>query len=116
MDFTDPKSQFALMNELNGTRAHVVLSDMAPRASGIREMDNDNMMNLCYSVLRFAVQVSEVGATFLVKLWQCGQAKRLENDISRFYSNVKFVKPRSSRDDSAEIFILGRYFKGLKDT
>ncbi|XP_044758810.1 rRNA methyltransferase 2, mitochondrial [Coccinella septempunctata] len=116
MDFTDPASQSRLMKELNGTKAQVVMSDMAPRASGIREMDNENMMNLCYSALRFSVQVSEFGATFLVKLWQCGQSKQLELDISRFYNNVKFVKPKASRDDSAEIFILGRSFKGLKKT
>lgn len=114
MDFTEPKNQTNLKNELGGTKAHVVMSDMAPRASGIREMDNENMMKLCYSALRFAVQVSEVGATFLVKLWQCGQSKQLETDISRFYNNVKFVKPQSSRNDSAEVFILGRSFKGLK--
>ncbi|KAK9885519.1 hypothetical protein WA026_011012 [Henosepilachna vigintioctopunctata] len=114
MDFTNPSTQTLLRTTLGDRQVQVVLSDMAPTATGIREMDTENMLTLCYNVIRFAVQVSEINGSLLVKLWQCGQAKKLETEISRFYRNVKFVKPNSSRHDSAEIFILGRYFKGLE--
>ncbi|XP_044272368.1 rRNA methyltransferase 2, mitochondrial [Tribolium madens] len=114
MDFTDPKSQDVLIETLRGRKADAVISDMAPNATGVKDLDNENIIRLCYSVLRFAVQNSQVGASVVVKLWQCGQAKQLENDLRKFYDSVKFVKPNSSRSDSAEIFLLGRDFKGLK--
>lgn len=114
MDFTTPEAQDRVTVALDGKRVDVVISDMAPSASGVRDLDNENIIQLCYAVLRFAVQISKVNASVLVKLWQCGEAKRLEEDISRFYKNVKFVKPNSSRSDSTEIFLLGREFKGLK--
>lgn len=114
MDFTCEKSQEAMNDFLKDNKANVVLSDMAPSATGVGHLDNENIVRLCYSVLRFAVLVSQAGASVLVKLWQCGEAKKLESDIARFYNKVNFVKPLASRSDSAEIFLLGREFKGLK--
>lgn len=113
MDFTKPETQELIKETLQGKEVNVVLSDMAPSATGIRDLDNENMMTLCYNVLRFAVQVSGTGGALLLKLWQCGEAKTLEENMLKFYKSVKFVKPHASRVDSAEIFLLGREFKGL---
>ncbi|KAJ8929569.1 hypothetical protein NQ314_017733 [Rhamnusium bicolor] len=116
MDFTVPESQKKLFDYLNGEKVHVVISDMAPNATGVRDLDTENIIKLCYAALRFALQISRNNASLLVKLWQCGELKILENDMARYYSNVKVVKPNSSRSDSTEIFLLGRNFKGLKDS
>lgn len=114
MDFTKLDSQNKLLQHLDGQKVDAVISDMAPSATGIREMDNQNMVNLCYSALRFALQISKTGASVVLKMWQCGETKRLESDITKFYDFMNIVKPKSSRVDSAEIFLLGRGFKGLK--
>lgn len=114
MDFTEAKSQETILQCLEGSKPNLVLSDMAPNATGIKEMDDDNIIKLCYSVLRFAVQVSAVNSSLLVKLWMCSEAKKLEESIGTFYRNVKFVKPMASRSNSAEIFLLAKNFKGLK--
>lgn len=114
MDFTKPESQKKLVDFLGDKTVNSVVSDMAPSATGIREMDIANIIKLCYSVLKFALEISEKNACLLVKLWQCAECKQLENDMAKFYNKVKVVKPNSSRSDSAEIFLLGREFKGLK--
>lgn len=101
---------------LKNEKASVVLSDMAPSATGIRQLDNENIINLCYMVLRFALLISKSDASLLVKLWQCGETKKLETDIARFYDTVRVVKPHASRANSTEIFLLGRGFKGIKQT
>lgn len=87
---------------------------MAPSATGIKSLDDENIIKLCYAALKFALTVSDVGASVLVKLWQCNGGNSLKLDMEKFYDKVKLVKPLSSRSDSAEIFILGRDFKGLK--
>lgn len=92
----------------------VVMSDMAPTATGVKDLDDENIVNLCYCVLRFALQFSKINATLLVKLWQCGDTEKLKTDMEKFYKNVKIVKPNASRSDSAEIFLLAREFKGIK--
>jgi 23S rRNA (uridine2552-2'-O)-methyltransferase len=114
MDFTTPSAQAQLQELLDGKKVNVVLSDMAPNATGVREMDHENILHLAYSALRFAVQVSCVGGCVLLKIWDGRESSRLEQDIGRFYKQVKVVKPPASRADSAEKFLLARMFKGLK--
>lgn len=87
---------------------------MAPNATGIKDADAENIVTLCFCTLQFAVLFSEVGAALVMKLWQCGQQKRLEDAANKFYKSVKIAKPESSRSDSAEIFLVCREFKGLK--
>ncbi|XP_066139772.1 rRNA methyltransferase 2, mitochondrial [Euwallacea fornicatus] len=112
-DFTDPKSLENVLSILQGRKANAVISDMAPNATGIKELDKENIIQLCYAAVRFAVMISDKGASVLVKLWHGGQTKTLESDIKKFYNNVRLFKPNSSRSDSAEIFLLGKDFKGI---
>ncbi|KAF2901864.1 hypothetical protein ILUMI_04320 [Ignelater luminosus] len=113
-DFTTASTQDKIKTLLENKKVDTVLSDMAPNATGVKDMDDENIINLCYSVLRFAVLVSNIDATLVVKLWQSNYTKTLENDMLHFYKTVKTVKPQASRSDSAEIFLLAREFKGLK--
>lgn len=114
MDFTNVKTQETLTKLLQGDKADVVLSDMAPNACGVREIDHDNIMLLAYAVLRFALQISKEEGTLVVKVWDGGKAQQFEQNLSKFYSSVKVVRPSATRDESTEKFFLARGFKGLK--
>jgi 23S rRNA (uridine2552-2'-O)-methyltransferase len=114
VDFTAPSAQARLLELLDGKKVDVVLSDMAPNATGVHAMDHENILHLAYSALRFALQVSCVGASVLLKIWDGRESSRLEKDIAKFYKQVRFAKPPASRGDSAETFLLARMFKGLK--
>ncbi|KAF5302510.1 hypothetical protein FQR65_LT00882 [Abscondita terminalis] len=113
-DFTNNTVQDKLRTILNGKEVDAVISDMAPNSTGIKEMDDENITKLCYSVLQFAILISKVNGVLLLKLWQSGSTKKLQDDMKRFYNIVKIIKPNSSRSDSAEMFLIGKYFKGLK--
>lgn len=115
LDFESKEAQDKLKEMLNGAKVDVVLSDMAPNASGIRYLDQDNIISLCYRAFRFAAQVSQKDATLLVKVWDGVEVPVLELDLGRFYKHVKVMKPSASRSDSAEKFILARGFKGLQE-
>lgn len=115
-DFTTPDIQDKIKGVLGDRPVHTVLSDMAPNASGVAAIDNEQILDLCYRVLRLAVTMSAVDGTVLMKLWHCGETQKLQDAIAKFYTSVKVVKPNSSRDSSAEIFLLGRKFKGLKQS
>ncbi|KAI5750549.1 hypothetical protein M8J76_016581 [Diaphorina citri] len=65
---------------------------------------------------KFAVTYSKPGADCLIKIWDGRNRPQLEESITRFYSQVKILKPPSSRSHSAELFLLGRGFKGLKSS
>lgn len=113
-DFTVKKSQDHLLELLNGQLVDIVMSDMAPNATGVRSMDHELIINLAYSAMKFAIQVSNIDSTFIIKLWDGGEAPQFEKDVSRFYKTFKIVRPAATRDESTEKFILARGFKGLK--
>lgn len=116
MDFTAEKTQADMLNLLKGEKADVVLSDMAPNASGIRDLDHENIIRLGYSALKFALRVTKTDGTFVCKVWDGGKSQLLENDLLRFYKSVKSVRPQATRDESTEKFFLAKGFKGVKNS
>ncbi|ODM95658.1 rRNA methyltransferase 2, mitochondrial, partial [Orchesella cincta] len=96
--------------EMNGM-VDVVLSDMAPNATGQRDTDHPRIMRLVEAALVFAVKNGKPGGHFLAKVWDGSEVKRLESVMEKYYEKVSRHKPQSSRNDSSEIFILGRFKK-----
>lgn len=113
-DFTDVKTQNKIRELLDGRQVNCVLSDMAPNATGVRCLDQERIMDLCYNVLRFAILMSAENASLLVKIWDNGNVKKFEETVLRYYKTFKHIKPDSSRGDSAEKFLLAREFIGLE--
>ncbi|XP_037922556.1 rRNA methyltransferase 2, mitochondrial isoform X2 [Hermetia illucens] len=116
MDFTLPTAQEKIRSILAGKQINCVLSDMAPNATGVRLLDQENITRFCYSVLKFAVSMAAANSNLVVKVWDNAEVPKLEADMLRFYDNVKRIKPRSSRSNSSEFFLLGRGFKGTEKT
>ncbi|OAD52660.1 Putative ribosomal RNA methyltransferase CG11447 [Eufriesea mexicana] len=116
MDFTDASSQNKILELLKSRKANVVMSDMAPNASGVRALDHENIIRLVYSALKFALQVTQIDGTFLCKLWDGGKSEQLEKDLNKFYKYVRNVKPQATRDESTEKYFLAMGFKGLRST
>ncbi|XP_045212851.2 rRNA methyltransferase 2, mitochondrial-like [Mercenaria mercenaria] len=110
-DFTKSETQSKLLRMLDNRLANTVLSDMAPNASGNREHDHQVISELCLSVLKFSSQVLESGGHVVCKLWDGSEKKKLLSVMNRMFETVKTIKPDASRSDSAEIFLVGLYFK-----
>ena len=110
-DFTSKDTQQEIIDTLHGRLANVVLSDMAPNASGDKSLDHDAICELCLSVLRFSSQVLEKNGHVLCKLWDGEGKKRILNVMDRMFSSTKIVKPKASRLDSSEIYVLGLEYK-----
>lgn len=113
-DFRLPETHEKVKKLLNGRNIDCVLSDMAPNATGVRALDQENITTLCYTVLRFAILMSSPNASLLVKLWDNGDVHKLEEDMLRYYKYVKHIKPNASRSESSEKFLLATEFYGLK--
>ena len=113
-DFTKATTkEEILLGLLNGQKAHVVLSDMAPSPSGLKSLDHQVICSLATDVLRFAREVLTEGGHFLCKIWQGADQKKLHNEIANNFRKVKVIKPSASRSESAEMFLLGQGYKGM---
>lgn len=63
---------------------------------------------------RFALPVTKPGGICLVKLWDGNKTSAVETDLQRFYKKVRRVKPKASRSDSTEVYLLASDFLGIK--
>ena len=109
-DITADSTQQKISSVLGKTKVNVFLSDMAPNATGIKSMDHEIIMQLCYVALTFAIRIMAKQATFVCKLWQGPEQRRFEAILEQYFEQVKIIKPRASRSDSAEIFLLAKNF------
>lgn len=107
-DFTQESTQQKVIELLEGKRLNCVLSDMAPNATGVRQLDQENIMVLCNSVLEFALKMSAPKASLLMKIWDNGDAQKFIRRLEGYYEVVRTIKPMSSRNDSTEKFILAK--------
>lgn len=114
LDFNTTEAHDKVIAALNGKLVDLVLSDMAPSATGIRDIDKDRIIALCYMALRFAAQVSKKDASLLFKVWDGKEVPVLEMDLARFYNNIKIIKPNASRSESSEKYILAKGFRGIQ--
>ncbi len=110
-DITEPSTHVVLQRLLPEARADVILSDMAPNASGLRELDHERLVTMCLSVLDLADKVLRPGGSLICKYWDGALAHNLQQRLSSMFQDVRTVKPRASRKESAELFFLARMFK-----
>ncbi|UIJ72661.1 RlmE family RNA methyltransferase [Aurantimonas sp. HBX-1] len=111
MDFLDEAAPGRILAELGGD-PDVVLSDMAAPTTGHRRTDHLRTMHLCEVAADFAVRTLRPGGHFLAKTFQGGTEHDLLNLLKRNFTSVHHVKPPSSREDSVELYILAKGFKG----
>lgn len=110
-DFTKKETTEKILKILGKNKVDIVMSDMAPNATGVKTMDHEVIIDLCVRTLIFSLTVLKTGGTFLCKLWQGSNQMALENLLKQGFDSVKYVKPPASRSDSAEGFYLARNFK-----
>jgi len=96
-----------VIRELLPREADVVISDVSPNISGVWELDHARQMDLAHKSLQVAVSVLRVGGSFFVKAFQGGMLVDFVYELRRCFDSVRFVKPRASRRESAELFVLG---------
>lgn len=109
-DFTDDET-YAQLQALVTSPIDVVMSDMAANAIGHTATDHIRIMALCEMALDFAITVLKPDGTFLCKVLQGGTEKELLTLMKKHFTSVKHVKPKASRADSAESYVLAQGFR-----
>jgi 23S rRNA (uridine2552-2'-O)-methyltransferase len=110
MDFHDPEAPTALRAWLDG-RADGVMSDMAANATGHRKTDHLRIVGLAELAIEFAGEVLAPGGFFLAKVFQGGAEGDLLARLKRDFTAVRHLKPKASRADSAEKYVLATGFR-----
>jgi 23S rRNA (uridine2552-2'-O)-methyltransferase len=93
------------------TAFDVVLSDMAPDTSGIRSLDQARSEALFERALEIATETLAHGGSFVGKLFQGPDCKKLTESVRARFVTAKTAKPASSRQVSIEQYVVGKGFK-----
>ena len=89
----------------------LVLSDMAPNISGIRERDNALMIGLVNSTLSVIDNYLKFKGSVLIKVFQGESLDYTRDALKKRFNKVKISKPKASRPNSREIYIIGKELK-----
>lgn len=84
-----------------------VVSDMAPKTTGIREVDQERSLALARQALAGAQELLQSGGHFLVKIFAGPETESLVSDMRQIFTQVHRIKPAGSRPASPEIYLLG---------
>lgn len=110
MDFMDEDAPETLVTALSGP-VDIVLSDMAPNTMGHQRTDHIRIMNLVEAAYDFAIQVLKQDGIFVAKVFQGGTQGTLLAQMKKDFASVKHIKPPSSRQESAEQYVVARGFR-----
>jgi len=90
----------------------VLISDLAPRTTGNRWTDHQQSMRLIRETLTLAGKLLNRNGHFYCKAFQGEDFPEFVKEVKEKFTKVKTIKPKSSRVESREVFVLGMGFKG----
>ena len=99
-DFNNFKNKFDL-----------VLSDIAPNTTGHQSTDHLKISQLINEIIERLKFILKVKGSFIFKIWKGEEEKEIINKLKLMFNKVDYFKPKSSRKESSEIFIISREFK-----
>ena len=111
-DFREQEVLDALLLALGGSKADLVISDLAPNISGIGVSDQARSMYLAELALEFARQCLKPGGSLLVKVFQGAGFTEFLAAMRKAFAKVGSRKPEASRGRSSEMYLLGKGLKG----
>ncbi len=104
-DFTENKIQKEIKDILRGN-ADVVMSDMAVNTTGIKDIDSIQTGELCKESMIFSKEVIKKQGFFISKIFMGSTFNEIVALGKKIFREVKVFKPKSSRKDSKESFII----------
>lgn len=110
-DFRDQSVLDQLLATLTGRAADLVISDMAPNISGIKAVDQTRSMYLAELTVDLASVSLKKGGNLLVKVFQGEGFDALRRDLQNRFATVVTRKPKSSRPQSSEIYLLAKNYR-----
>ena len=104
-DFTDEEIQNDIKKHIS-SKVDVVMSDMAVNTTGIKNIDSIQTGELCIEAMIFAKNMLKGNGFFVSKIFLGGTFNEIVAHGKKYFKEVKVFKPKSSRKDSKESFII----------
>jgi len=106
-DLTDAACVEALRERLEGL-ADVILSDAAPKVTGVRPVDRAHEEALLEAIEACLPRLLTPGGSLLFKIFECPEAKACELRIRKVFGQAKRLRPQASRKGSKELYFFAK--------
>ncbi len=106
-DFREESVLRAFEALLNKTQVDLVIADMAPNISGIKDVDQAGAAYLTELALEFSKEWLKPSGNFLVKVFIGAGFEEILQNMRQMFDKVVTRKPKASRDRSSEVYLLG---------
>mgnify|MGYP001322044790 CR=1 FL=1 len=116
MKFSHPNMKFIKENFLTYDYTKIpykfdlILSDIAPNTTGHQPTDHLRISSMIEDIISIIDFIALPSSSFVFKIWQGSEEKNIINKLKKKYAKVTYFKPRSSRTESSEIFIVAQKF------
>jgi len=110
-DFREEDALKQLTTLMDGRQADLVLSDMAPNISGMAAVDQPRAMYLCELALDFCMHHLKPGGWFVAKIFQGEGFQEFLQETRQHFTKVSMKKPKASRPNSREMYLVAGNFK-----
>ena len=101
------------IKEILGGQADCVVSDLAPKLSGIKDADAARCLELNRTALRVATRLLRLGGTFLVKGFVGEDLQEFTLELKKHFRSVQRTRPEATRKASSEIYFCAKEFHPL---
>ena len=110
------REDFLKYNFINlKTKFDLILSDVAPNTTGHQSTDHLRISQLIYEVIDRLEIILKNQGSFIFKIWKGEEEKEIIKILKKKFDKVEYFKPKSSRQESSEIFIISRGFRLHED-
>ncbi len=109
-DVTNPQTRGSIKVKLPRI-ADAVISDASPSISGVWDIDHVRSIELARAALGTAVDILSFGGKFLVKVFHGEMFNDFLSEVKKVFDFTKVSKPVASRKGSAEVYVIGKWFK-----
>jgi len=109
-DIQDEKIVHEILRVTN--KVDLVLSDCSPKVSGIWSLDHERQLQLARASLSIAKMLLREGGSLVLKVFQGAGYESLLDEVRLSFKKVYTTKPSASRKQSAEMYVVAKYFKG----
>jgi len=93
-----------------------VLSDAAPKLTGVRETDRANEERLLEAIEALLPELLVEGGSLLIKILDGPEAQVIDQRIRKSFGKAKTVKLASTRKGSTERYLVARNYKGAAES
>ena len=97
-------------NNIDG-KFDLILSDIAPNTTGHQSTDHLRISQLIYEIIDKLKIILNYKGSFIFKIWKGDEEKEIIKRLNFLFKKIDYFKPKSSRQESSEIFIVAKEFK-----